>query len=314
MEIIRGIEALRENYPNTVITIGNFDGLHLGHQKILEAVKRRSEELKGTSMVVTFDPHPVKVLAPEKEIKMLTTFKERARILDAIGIKVLLCINFTREFANFSPDAFIEDILVKKINAKEIVIGPDYAFGKNRKGTTELLKKRGLELGFRVKIVKSVEVDGDVVSSSRIRKLLLKGNVHEASTLFGRAYSIEGNVIRGAGRGEKLLHVPTANITTPNELVPKEGVYAVRVGVKDKFYDGVANIGEKPTFDDPEKSYEVHIFNFADNLLGEHLRIYFIDWIRNQKSFPDALALEKQIREDIEHAKETLSEKRPKLI
>ena len=314
MEIIRGIEALREHYPNTVITIGNFDGLHLGHQKILEAVIKRSEELKGTSMVVTFDPHPVKVLAPEKEIKMLTTFKERARILDAIGIKVLLCINFTREFANFSPDVFIEDILVKKINAKEIVIGPDYAFGKNRKGTTELLKKRGLELGFRVKVVKSVEIDGDVVSSSRIRKLLLKGNVHEASTLFGRAYSIEGNVIRGSGRGEKLLHVPTANITTPNELVPKEGVYAVRVGVKDKFYDGVANIGEKPTFDDSEKSYEVHIFNFAGNLLGEHLRIYFIDWIRSQKSFPDALALEKQIRDDIEHAKETLSEKRPKLI
>jgi riboflavin kinase/FMN adenylyltransferase len=314
MEIIRGIEALRENYPNTVITIGNFDGLHLGHQKIFEAVIRRSEELKGTSMVVTFDPHPVKVLAPEKEIKMLTTFKERARILDAIGIKVLLCINFTREFANFSPDVFIEDMLVKKINAKEIVIGPDYAFGKNRKGTTELLKKRGLDLGFRVKVVKSVEIDGDVVSSSRIRKLLLKGNVHEASTLLGRAYSIEGNVIRGAGRGEKLLHVPTANITTPNELVPKEGVYAVRVGFKDEFYDGVANIGGKPTFDDPEKSYEVHILNFANNLLGEHLRIYFIDWIRSQKSFPDALALEKQIRDDIEHAKKTLTEKKPTLI
>jgi riboflavin kinase / FMN adenylyltransferase len=314
MEIIRGIEALRENYPNTVITIGNFDGLHLGHQKILEAVKKRSEELRGTSMVVTFDPHPVKVLAPEKEIKMLTTFKERARILDAIGIKVLLCINFTREFANFSPDVFIEDILVKKINAKEIVIGPDYAFGKNRKGTTELLKKRGLELGFRVKIVKSVEIDGDVVSSSRIRKLLLKGNVHEVSTLLGRAYTIEGNVIRGAGRGEKLLHIPTANITTPNELVPKEGVYAVRIGIKGSFFDGVANIGKKPTFGDADTGYEVHIFNYTGNLLGEHLRIYFIDWVRDQRSFPDAASLEKQIRNDIEHARKVLNEKKPILI
>ncbi len=314
MEIIRGIEALRENYPNTVITIGNFDGLHLGHQKILEAVIRRSEELKGTSMVVTFDPHPVKVLAPEKEIKMLTTFKERARILDAIGIKVLLCINFTRELANFSPDVFIEDILVKKINAKEIVIGPDYAFGKNRKGTTELLKKRGLELGFKVKVVKSVEVDGDVVSSSRIRKLLLKGNVHEVSTLLGRAYTIEGNVIRGAGRGEKLLHIPTANITTPNELVPKEGVYAVRIGIKGSFFDGVANIGKKPTFGDADTGYEVHIFNYTGNLLGEHLRIYFIDWVRDQRSFPDAASLEKQIRNDIEHARKVLNEKKPILI
>ena len=314
MEIIRGIEALRENYPNTVITIGNFDGLHLGHQKILEAVKRRSEELKGTSMVVTFDPHPVKVLAPEKEIKMLTTFKERARILDAIGIKVLLCINFTREFANFSPDAFIEDILVKKINAKEIVIGPDYAFGKNRKGTTELLKKRGLELGFRVKVVKSVEIDGDVVSSSRIRSLLSMGQVFEASTFLGRAYTIEGNVIKGAGRGEKLLHIPTANITTPNELVPKEGVYAVRIGIKGSFFDGVANIGKKPTFGDADTGYEVHIFNYTGNLLGEHLRIYFIDWVRDQRSFPDAASLEKQIRNDIEHARKVLTEKKPILI
>jgi riboflavin kinase/FMN adenylyltransferase len=314
MEIIRGIEALRENYPNTVITIGNFDGLHLGHQKIIEAVIRRSEELKGTSMVVTFDPHPVKVLAPEKEIKMLTTFKERARILDAIGIKVLLCINFTREFANFSPDVFIEDILVKKINAKEIVIGPDYAFGKNRKGTTELLKKRGLELGFRVKVVKSVEIDGDVVSSSKIRSLLSMGQVFEASTFLGRAYTIEGNVIRGAGRGEKLLHIPTANITTPNELVPKEGVYAVRIGIKGSFFDGVANIGKKPTFGDADTGYEVHIFNYTGNLLGEHLRIYFIDWVRDQRSFPDAASLEKQIRNDIEHARKVLNEKKPILI
>lgn len=314
MEIIRGLEELKESYPNTVMTIGNFDGLHLGHQKILEAVKRRSEELKGTSMVVTFDPHPMKVLAPEREIKMLTTFKERARILDAIGIKVLLCINFTREFANFSPDAFIEDILVKKINAKEIVIGPDYAFGKNRKGTTELLKKRGLELGFRVKVVKSVEIDGDVVSSSRIRKLLSKGQVFEASTFLGRAYTIEGNVIRGAGRGEKLLHIPTANITTPNELVPKEGVYAVRIGIKGSFFDGVANIGKKPTFGDADTGYEVHIFNYTGNLLGEHLRIYFIDWVRDQRSFPDAASLEKQIRNDIEHARKVLTEKKPILI
>src|SRR4030043_1588354 len=314
MEIIRGIEALRENYPNTVITIGNFDGLHLGHQKILEAVKRRSEELKGTSMDVPFDPHPMKGLAPEKEIKMLTTFKERARILDAIGIKVLLCINFTREFANFSPDVFIEDILVKKINAKEIVIGPDYAFGKNRKGTTELLKKRGLELGFKVKVVKSVEIDGDVVSSSKIRSLLSMGQVFEASTFLGRAYTIEGNVIKGAGRGEKLLHIPTANITTPNELVPKEGVYAVKIGIKNDFFDGVANIGKKPTFGDAVTSYEVHIFNYTGNLLGEHLRIHFIDWIRDQRSFPDALSLERQIRNDIEHAGEILNRKRPTLI
>jgi riboflavin kinase/FMN adenylyltransferase len=314
MEIIRGIEDLRENYPNTVITIGNFDGLHLGHQKILRTVIRRSEELKGTSMVVTFDPHPMKVLAPDREIKLLTTLKERERLMEAIGVKVLLCIVFNKEFSNLQPDEFIEGVLVKKINTKEVIVGQDYAFGKGRKGTTELLRRRGRQYGFKVKVVRHARINGEVVSSSRIRSLLSMGQVFEASAFLGRAYTIEGNVIRGAGRGEKLLHIPTANITTPNELVPKEGVYAVRIGIKGSFFDGVANIGKKPTFADADTSYEVHIFNYTGNLLGEHLRIYFIDWVRDQRSFPDASSLESQIRNDIKHAKEVLSKKKPTLI
>ncbi len=314
MEIIRGLEALKESYPNTVMTIGNFDGLHLGHQKILLTVIRKSEEMRGTSMVVTFDPHPMKVLAPEREIKLLTTPKERERLLEAMRIKVLLCINFNKEFSHLPPDDFIEDVLVKKIEAKAVIVGQNYAFGKDRKGTTELLRRRGRKYGFSVNVVRNAQVNGEVVSSSKIRSLLLKGHVFEASTFLGRAYPIEGNVIRGAGRGEKLLHVPTANITTPNELVPKEGVYAVRIGFRGEFFDGVANIGKKPTFGDAVTSYEVHIFNFSGNLLGEHLRIYFVDWIRSERSFPDALSLEKQIRYDIEHAKEILSKKKPTLI
>lgn len=314
MEIIRGLEALKESYPNTVMTIGNFDGLHLGHQKILLTVIKKSEEIKGTSMVVTFDPHPMKVLAPEREIKLLTTPKERERLLEAMRIKVLLCINFNKEFSHLPPDDFIEDVLVKKIEAKAVIVGQNYAFGKDRKGTTELLRRRGRKYGFSVNVVRNAQVNGEVVSSSKIRSLLLKGHVFEASTFLGRAYPIEGNVIRGAGRGEKLLHVPTANITTPNELVPKEGVYAVRIGFRGEFFDGVANIGKKPTFGDAVTSYEVHIFNFSGNLLGEHLRIYFVDWIRSERSFPDALSLEKQIRHDIEHAKEILSKKKPKSI
>ncbi|MDI6889510.1 MAG: bifunctional riboflavin kinase/FAD synthetase [Thermodesulfovibrionales bacterium] len=314
MEIIRGLEALNESYPNTVLTIGNFDGLHLGHQKILLMVIRRSEEIKGTSMTVTFEPHPMKVIAPEREIKLLTTLKERARLMEAMGIRVLLCINFNKEFSDLLPDDFIEDVLVKKIGAKEVVVGKNYAFGKNRKGTTELLRRRGRKYGFSVKVVRNVRVHGDVVSSSKIRSLLLEGKVFEASTFLGRAYPIEGNVIKGTGRGGKLLHIPTANITTPNELVPKEGVYAVRVGFKGRFFDGVANIGRKPTFGDSDMSYEAHLFNFSGNLLRESLRVYFIDWIRSQRFFPDVLSLEKQIRDDIEHAKEILSRKKPKLI
>ncbi len=314
MELIKGIESLKENYPNTVITIGNFDGLHLGHQKILHEVIEISKELKGTSMVVTFDPHPVKVLAPDREIKLLTTLKERVRLMEAMGIKVLLCINFNKEFSNISPDNFIEDILVKRLHVKRIIVGHNYAFGKNRRGTTELLRRRGKKFGFGVKVVRNAMVNGEVVSSSKIRSLLLRGKVYEASILLGRAYCIEGDVVKGTGRGGSILNIPTANITTPNELVPKEGVYAVRVGFKDKFYDGVANIGKKPTFSDLQTSYEVHLFNFSDNLLGEHLRIYFIDWIRDQKSFSDPISLETQIRKDIEYARSILNEKKPKLI
>jgi riboflavin kinase/FMN adenylyltransferase len=314
MEIIRGLEELKESYPNTAITIGNFDGLHLGHQKIIQAVLKGSEEINGTSMVVTFDPHPVKVLAPENDIKLLTTPKERERLIQTMGIHVLLCITFNTEFSRLQPDDFIENVLVKKIGARKVIVGQNYAFGKARKGTTELLRRRGRKFGFSVKVVRHAKVNGEVVSSSKIRGFLSMGQVFEASTFLGRAYTIEGDVIKGAGRGEKLLHIPTANITTPNELVPREGVYAVRIGTKDGFFEGVANIGKKPTFGDAVTSYEVHIFNYTGNLLGEHLRIYFIDWMREQRSFPDALSLEKQIRNDIEHAREILSRKKPTLI
>jgi riboflavin kinase/FMN adenylyltransferase len=314
MEIIRGLEELRESYPNTVITIGNFDGLHLGHQKIIQTVIREANEINGTSMVVTFDPHPMKVLAPEKEVKLLTTPRERERLIQTMGIQVLLCITFNEEFSRLQPDEFIEDILIRKINAKRVIIGQNYAFGKARKGTTELLRRRGRKYEFKVKVVRHAKLNGEIVSSSKIRSFLSMGQVFKASTFLGRAYTIEGNVIKGAGRGEKLLHVPTANITTPNELVPREGVYAVKVGLRRGFFDGVANIGKKPTFSDSVPSYEVHLFNFNGNLLGESLRIHFVDWIRNQQSFPDALSLERQIRHDIELAKDVLSRKKPTLI
>jgi riboflavin kinase/FMN adenylyltransferase len=314
MEIIRGIEALNKSYPNTVLTIGNFDGVHLGHQKILSMVLKRAEEMKGTSMAVTFEPHPMKVIAPEREMKLLTTLKEKARVMEVIGINVLLCINFNKKFSNLLPDDFIQDVLVKKIGAKVIIVGPDYAFGKNREGTTELLRRRGRKYGFSVKVVRNSKLHGDVVSSSRIRRLLLRGRVQEASNFLGRAYSIEGKVIKGAGRGGKLLNVPTANLTTPVEFAPKEGVYAVRVGFKDMFFDGVTNIGKKPTFGNSDVSYEVHLFNFSGNILGEGIRIYFIDWIRSERRFPNPLSLEKQIRNDIERAKEILSRNHPKLL
>ncbi len=306
MQIIKGLDAFRNSYPNVVLTIGNYDGVHLGHQKILSNVIKKAEEIQGTSMVMTFEPHPIKVLAPERNIKLLTTSEERARLVEAMGIDVLLLVRFSREFAGMHPDDFIREILAEKLQVREIIVGANYAFGKNKKGTIELLRTRGREFGFHVKAVPDVKVHGNIVSSSSIRSLLLKGAVHEVSSYLGRAYSIEGTVIKGKGRGRSILNVPTANITTPVEIAPKEGVYAVRVGYKGAIYDAVANIGKNPTFGDAEVSYEVHLLDFSGTLLGKTLRIYFIDRIRNERTFPDVASLEKQIRDDIALARNTL--------
>lgn len=311
MEIVIGLEALNRPYPDTVLTIGNYDGVHLGHQKILSTVVKRAAEIKGTSMVMTFEPHPVKVIAPERNIKLLTTTEEKARLIEAMGIHVLLLINFNKEFSGMLPDDFINRVLVKTLHVTDVIIGNHYTFGRHKKGTIELLKKQGKYFGFGVQAIRNVMVHGNIVSSSAVRSLLQKGTVSEASKYLGRAYSIEGSVIRGKGRGQKLLHIPTANITTPVEIAPREGVYAVRVDLKGALYDGIANIGKNPTFGNETVSYEVHIFSFSGNLLGENIRIHFIDRIRGERTFPDAVSLEKQIRDDIEYAKQHLKRKNP---
>lgn len=310
MEIVVGLEAIKNPYPGTVLTIGNYDGVHVGHQKILSAVVRRAEETNGTSMVMTFEPHPAKVIAPERDIKLLTTTEEKARLIEAMGIRVLLLVNFNREFASMLPDDFIENVLVNTLDVKEVIVGDNYTFGKHKKGTIELLRKRGKEYGFRVQAIDNVIVDHTTVSSSAVRSLLQRGAVFEASRYLGRCYSIEGKVIKGKGRGQKLLNIPTANIETPVEITPKEGVYAVRVTVRGTLYDGVANIGKNPTFGNETVSYEVHLFSFSGNLLGEQIRIEFIDRIRGERRFPNAASLEKQIRADIEYARQLLKRTR----
>jgi riboflavin kinase/FMN adenylyltransferase len=258
-------------------------------------------------MVMTFDPHPMKVLAPERDVRLLITFEEKMRLMKSAGIRVLLSIPFTKEFANMLPDHFITEVLANKIRAKAIIIGSQYAFGKNKKGTIDLLRRRGKKYGFTVHAVRHAKIHGHIVSSSSIRTLLMKGAVKEVSLFLGRAYSIEGKVIRGKGRGQKILHIPTANITTPVEISPKEGVYAVRIGWEGNIFNGVANIGKNPTFGNADVSYEVHIFNFSGNLLGKNLRIYFLDRLRNEQTFPDTESLEKRIREDMKQAGEILN-------
>jgi riboflavin kinase/FMN adenylyltransferase len=314
MEIIKGLESLKKPYPDTVLTIGNFDGVHIGHQKILSGVVHEADRLRGTPMVVTFNPHPMKVLAPEKELRILTSFGEKAKLIAENGIKAMLCITFTKQFAGLLPDEFIEDVLVKKLGAKEIIVGSHYAFGKNKKGNISLLRRRGKKYGFSVRVIRNTRLHGDVVSSSRIRNLLSKGDVREISCLLGRAYSISGKVIRGKGRGASILNIPTANISPPVEISPREGVYAVRIALGKRVLDGVANIGKNPTFGNDAISYEVHVFNYAGNLLDREIRIFFVDMLRGERRFPDIRSLVKQIHEDIATAKKILSRHHPALL
>ena len=373
MEIISDL-TLPLKYRNPVVTIGNFDGVHIGHQKIFKQVVDKAAEIGGTPIAITFNPHPVRVLAPERGLKMLNTVEDKRELIARMGIKVLICIGFTREFAHTEPDDFIRGILVEKLAARWVIVGHSYSFGKGKKGTTAMLRARGREYGFKVNVVRYAMVNDDVVSSSRIRSLVLRGRVCEASRMLGRAYHIGGTVVKGAGRGGPLLHTPTANLSTPNELIPKEGVYAVRVSLKDgnklrvtrnelkdnerglslftnsrwlshgrsrrgvpeksktswgamgtvpggsedsslvTVYDGVANIGRNPTFEDGKMSYEVHIFDFDRNIVGEELRLHFIDRIRDEKKFSGVKELEEYIRRDIAKAKEILSRRNDPLF
>ncbi|MBF0568549.1 MAG: bifunctional riboflavin kinase/FAD synthetase [Nitrospirae bacterium] len=312
MEIIRGLQNLTKTYHNPIITLGNFDGVHAGHRRILERVKAASDSAGGTSIVITFDPHPVKVVNPQRGLKILTPFEIKAGLIEKTGMDVLLCIDFNKEFSSIAPDYFIEEILVRRLGAAHIIVGHNYRFGKGKKGSTEVLRRRAAKFGFKFNVVRNVTSCGNVVSSSAIRNLLTRGHVGEARKLLGRPYFIQSQVITGTGRGKTILQTPTANLSLPDELVPKPGVYAVRVGVDGVIYDAVTNIGTNPTFcptfGGGHTAYEVHLFNYDTHLVGKTIRVYFIKRLRDEKAFPTPEDLKAQIQKDIARAKEILAE------
>jgi riboflavin kinase/FMN adenylyltransferase len=306
MKIIRGITNCCEKLPNPVLTLGNFDGVHLGHQAIFKRVVDRAREIQGTSVAFTFEPHPLKVLAPERSPRLLNTFHGKMKLIESLGIQVVICADFTREFAEQNPEEFANRVLVEGIGVKEVYVGYDYAFGRGREGSIDSLQRMGQAFGFKVGVVEAVQVDGAVVSSSRVRDLIAIGSVDEVVRYLGRYYSIEGNVIHGESRGHT-LGFPTANIQTANELVPSHGVYAVRTLVGGRMIEGVASLGVRPTFGAGPQSIEVFLFDYDGDLYGKHLEVAFIKRLRGEEKFEDADALVNQIRKDVELAREVLA-------
>ncbi len=305
MQIIRGSKKIKEyDLTNPVITLGNFDGVHLGHQKILKKTIQRARAVNGVSAVYTFDPHPLSVLNPGHEPLKLTTFEEKASILEEFGINYLICENFTKKFSEKSPEEFIKKIICDRIHPREIVIGNDYAFGKNRKGAVELLKKMGRVFDFQVHVASDMRMKNIPVRSTTIRNLISSGKVSLAQKLMGRHYSMTGKVIHGRKRK---IGFPTANLKPySRDLIPADGVYAASISTSYGMFSGVVNIGMNPTFDEKKTTIEVHIFDFSKNIYGEEITLFFVKRIRGEKKFKEAKTLAEQIRTDIVFAKKIL--------
>jgi riboflavin kinase/FMN adenylyltransferase len=295
-------------FSRTVVTVGNFDGVHLGHQAILGRVTSRARELGSQPVALTFDPHPVKVLQPRAELPLLTTPGQKFRLLTAAGMEAVVVLPFTQEFAAIPAREFVVRYFVEGLKAREVVVGHDYSFGHKREGNIDLLKALGQTLGFTVQVVWAVEVQGAVVSSSLIRAMLKLGKVEEANQLLGRPYSVSGRVIAGKGRGARVLGIPTANLSPENDLLPASGIYAVVAHQGNQVLPGVANIGTCPTFDgETALSLEVHIFDFAGDLYDQNLDVDFIARLREERRFPSVEALGAQIRADIQAARRVLA-------
>jgi riboflavin kinase/FMN adenylyltransferase len=311
MEIVKGIENLKRDIKNAVVTLGNFDGVHLGHQSIFNRVKEEALRLHGEGVVITFEPHPLKVLASEKFLPLLTPFRKKMALIEKSGIEVVLCIEFSLAFSEIPPLEFIKNILVEKVKVRKIIIGYNYHFGKGQKGDAQTLKEAAKVFNFEVEVVKPLEVEHTIVSSSKIRALIQRGEVEEASKLLGRDYPIIGKVVAGARRGQT-LGFPTANLEISDELYPKVGVYAVEVAWRQQRFNGLANVGFNPTFSSGQSeqagcfSLEVYILNFHQQIYGEEIQIDFKKRIRDEVRFNSPSDLIRQIQKDIQWAQENV--------
>lgn len=295
--------------PNAVLTTGTFDGVHIGHQKILKHLCNVADKTHGESVLLTFSPHPRKVLNPSSEIKLLNTLEEKIQRLEIIGIDHLIIHPFSKAFSRTTSLEFVKDIVVNQIGTKKLVIGYDHHFGRNREGSFDHLKEFGPLYGFNVEEIPAFDIDSVNVSSTKIRNALKEGDVETARQYLGYDYKFSGTVVKGNKLG-RTIGFPTANISYESEdkLIPKNGVYAVRVTINQHLYAGMLNIGVKPTVSDDSypTNLEVHIFDFDEDLYGQQIQLRFVKHMRNEQKFDSLEALKAQLDIDRTMAKSIL--------
>ncbi len=308
MKLIEDLRLIQEPFENAVITIGNFDGVHHGHRVLINSTIEKAKAIGGTSVAITFEPHPIKVLVNGSPPPLITIYEQKIELMEQTGIDVLVVIPFTPDFASMDARQFIEELLVKQLGMRAIVVGNDYSFGKDREGNIDLLRSYSATLGFDIIIPDWVnDPDSDErISSTLIRDTIRKGDVGKVRHFLGRYYQVRGKVVSGRNRGGKLLGFPTANLTLKDELCPETGVYAVTVECSHGHFNGVANIGYSPTFDDHLFTVEVHILDFNHDLYDQEIRVNMIEKLRDEKKFNGIAELSDQIRKDIEKARTIL--------
>ncbi|MFZ2633713.1 MAG: bifunctional riboflavin kinase/FAD synthetase [Desulfosalsimonadaceae bacterium] len=310
MKVITDLTTIRQPFTRPVVTIGNFDGVHKGHQALFHQVIEKAESIQGTSVAMTFEPHPMRVLKKKKSPPLITLYEQKKELIAKTGIDVFICIPFDQSFAAITAARFIEDILVKTIGMRAIVIGRDYSFGKDRQGNAAFLQQHANRFGYEVIVtdwIPGTQRKADRISSTRIRETVMAGKVDAVVALLGRYYQIRGKVVSGRNRGGRLLGFPTANINLIDELCPKAGVYAVTVECRGEKYQGVANIGYSPTFDDHIFTVEVHLLDFNGDLYDQDIRVNFIRRIRDEQKFAGIDELSAQIAKDIQTGRDILA-------
>ena len=301
MRLFHGTDNAEIMRP-TVLTLGVFDGLHLGHQLIMRTVVERAQAVGAVPTVITFDPHPRAVLHPESAPPLLQTFDQKIEALDVLGIQQTIVVRFTKRFAQLRAEDFLRDVVHDRLQAREVYLGRGFAFGRDREGNIELLKRVSGNLGFSAEEVPEVQLRGHRISSSRIRELLKQGHVDLVRSMLGRPYGVEGRVVRGKERG-RILGFPTANLAPQNRVIPRNGVYVTATLIEGTWRRSITNVGTRPTFETIEEpSVETYVINWSGDLYGDVVRVRFLHRLRDEKKFESIESLKEQIDQDLHRA------------